>query len=241
MTIGGYCRLAGLVVGTGLAFAMTRTYLFDLAPVALAAAVAAGLLAGEAVTPRPARARGVASLRPRRLGDYLSGRTVLVVVLLGAGVLGLGLLRLPHHPGHEIDYFGVASPVSLVTTKATLGVVALLAGLTVWLVARSAQTGATEIERAEDEAWRQAAVRRIANCCAAVFALVFTALGFWYADSELDWRGGGSPTMGVALSLLSAAGLVLFAYYAATLIAVAAEPATPARPESLTTVDATVR
>src|SRR3954471_17575733 len=55
MTAGGACRMTGLAIGAGLGFALTRTYLFDLAPAVLALAVLVGMLAGEALTARPLR------------------------------------------------------------------------------------------------------------------------------------------------------------------------------------------
>jgi hypothetical protein len=217
MTAGGRCRLTGFAAGTGLAFALTRTYLFDLAPAVLALAVVIGMLAGETVTPRPARRRGTAALRPRRVRDYVPRAALIVTALLGAGVAIFAAYRAPERPDHEVQYFGSAEPVSLASTLATLGGVAVLTLLTVWLVVRSAQTGIDDTEHAADEAWRRAIVRRIVHGCAAVFAAVFTALGFWYADGQLDWRGGGSPPWGFGLSLLAGAGLVTFARYAGAL------------------------
>jgi hypothetical protein len=225
--------MTGLAIGAGLGFALTRTYLFDLAPAVLALAVLVGMLAGEALTARPLRSRGVASLRPRRLRDYLSRPVVAAVLLLGGGIQSFTLLRLPDRPDHENQYFGKSAPVSLVSTKVTLAVVVVLAVVAVWLIARSAQTGADETERAADEAWRQAAVQRIMHSCVALFALVFTALGFWYADSQMDWRGGGSPTWGVVLSVLSGIGLVVFARYASALVLGGATPLrTSTRPQA---------
>jgi hypothetical protein len=217
MTAGGRCRMTGLAVGAGLGFALARTYLFDLAPVVLALAVVVGMLAGEAVTPRPLRRRGVATLRPRRIRDYLPKPALATILLLGAGIQGFVLLRLPDRPDHEVQYFGTAAPVSLISTKVTLGVVAVLAAVTVWLLVRSAQAGTDESDHAADEAWRRAVVHRIVHCCAALFALVFTMLGFWYADREMDWRAAGSPAYGIALSLLSGVGLAIFARYAGAL------------------------
>ncbi len=234
--------MTGLAIGAGLGFALTRTYLFDLAPVVLALAMVVGTLAGEAVTARPLRSRGVASLRPRRLRDYLSSPVLGVILLLGGGIQSFALLRLPDRPDHENQYFGESAPVSLVSTKVTLAVVVVLAMVTAWLIARSAQTGADETERAADEAWRQAAVHRIMHSCVALFALVFTALGFWYADSQLDWRSGGSPAWGIGLAVLSGIGLVIFARYAGALVL---DPATPlrtsTRPEAGSTTNVTAR
>jgi len=217
VTAGGRCRLAGLAAGSGVAFALTRTYLFDLAPVVLALAVVIGMLAGEAVTPRPARSRGTATLRTRRVRDYVPRTALTVTGLLGVGIGVFAACRVPDRPDHEVQYFGSAEPVSLASTLATLAVMAILTALTVWLVVRSAQTGIDELEHAADEAWRHAIVRRVVHSCAAVFAAVFTALGFWYADDQLDWRGGGSPPWGFALSLLAGIGLVTFARYAGAL------------------------
>jgi hypothetical protein len=203
---------------------LTRTYLFDLAPVVLALAVVIGMLAGEAVTPRPAPRRGTAALRPRRVRDYVPRTALIVIGLLGVGVGVFAAYPTPERPDHEVQYFGSAEPASLASTLVTLGLVAVLMVLTVWLVVRSAQTGIDEMEHAADEAWRRAIVRRIVHGCAAVFAAVFTALGFWYADGQLDWRGGGSPPWGFGLSLLAGIGLVTFARYAGALACTQPDP-----------------
>ncbi|BCJ46830.1 hypothetical protein GCM10010168_36480 [Actinoplanes ianthinogenes] len=217
MTLSGRCRAAGLAVGAGLGFAVSRSWLFDYAPVILALAVVIGMLAGEAVTPRPAREPGGASLRVRRIGDYLAWPDLVLIGLLGAGVAGFTELRTPPRPGHEVDYFGTAEPVTLISTFVTLGLLAALTAVLVWRIVRSPRRG-------DDEAWRQALVQRVVHGCGAVFAIVFTALAFWYADHELDWRGGGgSPVWGYGLSLLAGAGLVLVAHFAGTLV----RPSTP--------------
>lgn len=57
----------------------------------------------------------------------------------------------------------------------------------------------------------------VANACAALFALVFTAVAFWYADQQLDWRGGGSPPWGFALTGLGGLGLASLARYGGAL------------------------
>ncbi|NJC69095.1 hypothetical protein HC031_05065 [Planosporangium thailandense] len=227
MTIGGRWRMAGFAVGTGVAFTLTRTYLFDLAPVALALAVSLGVLVGEVVTPRPARARGTASLIPRRMRDYLPKTALATIGLLGAGIAIFAAYPTPDRPDHEVRYFGTAAPVSLVSTLVTLSVVAVLTALAAWLIVRSPQAGVDESERAADEVWRSSAVQRLVYTCAAIFATVFTALGFWYADAQWDWRGGGSPAWGFGLSILAGLGLVTFARYAGTL---AFAPPDPRRP-----------
>jgi hypothetical protein len=218
MTPGGWCRLGGLAVGTGLSFALTRTYLFDLAPAVLALAVVIGLLAGEATTPRPARTRGAASLRTRRVREYVPRRAVFVIAVLAAGVGVFSAYPTPVRPDHEMEYFGTAEPATLTTTEITLTVVAVLSALVVWAVVRSAQAGIDATERAADEAWRRAVVQHMTQGCAAIFAAVFTAIAFWYADQQLNWRGGGSPAWGFGLSVLAGLGLVTFARYAGALV-----------------------
>ncbi|MFJ8686550.1 hypothetical protein [Micromonospora wenchangensis] len=218
VTPGGWCRLTGLAVGAGLSFALARTYLFDLAPAVLALAVVIGLLAGEATTLRPARTRGAASLRTRRVREYLPRRGAFVITLLAAGIGVFSLYPVPVRPGHEMEYFGTAQPVTLTTTVITLAVVAVLSILVVWMVVRSAQTGIDATDRAADEAWRHAVVQRVTQGCAVIFAAVFTAVAFWYADQQLNWRGGGSPAWGFGLSVLAGVGLVTFARYAGALV-----------------------
>ena len=58
---GARWRLAGLAVGAGLAFALSRTYLFDFAAPALALSLALGMLVGGAVTARPPHPPGAAA------------------------------------------------------------------------------------------------------------------------------------------------------------------------------------
>jgi hypothetical protein len=217
VTVSGRCRAVGLAVGTGVGFAFTRTYLFDLAPVALAAAVMVGMLAGEVLTPRPARRRGTASLHPRRVRDFVAKADLIAIGILGVGVLGFAAYPAPARPDHEVEYFGTASPVHLASTLVTLGISVILAALLAWLIVRSPQAGVNEVEHAADDAWRRAVVRRIVHSCAAIFAVVFTALGFWYADDQLDWRGGGSPAWGFGLCLVAGLGLVTFVRYAGAL------------------------
>lgn len=217
MIVGGWCRAVGLAVGTGVGFALTRTYLFDLAPVALAVAVMIGMLAGEALTPRPARRRGTASLHPRRVRDFVAKADLIAIGVLGVGVLGFAAYPAPARPDHEVEYFGTASPVHLVSTIVTLGITVILTAVLAWLIVRSPQAGVDEAEHAADDVWRRAVVRRIVHSCAAIFAVVFTALGSWYADDQLDWRGGGSPAWGFGLSLVAGLGLVTFARYAGAL------------------------
>jgi amino acid transporter len=230
MTPDGWCRLTGLAVGTGVAFALTRTYLFDLAPAVLALAVVIGLLAGEATTLRPARTRGAASLRTRQVRNYVPRRAVIVIVLLAAGVGVFSAWPTPVRADHSVEYFGTAEPVTLTSAMITLAVVAVLSALVVWAVVRSAQAGIDATEHAADEAWRRAVVQRIIQGCAAIFAAVFTAVGFWYADQQLNWRGGGSPAWGFGLSVLAAVGLVTFARYAGALTMTAQTDATDSRP-----------
>ncbi|WP_157744468.1 hypothetical protein [Micromonospora viridifaciens] len=207
-----------MAIGVGTAFALTRTYLLDLAPVALVLAVLLGVLAGEAVTPRPVRGRGAASLLPRRVRDYVPRGELIVVGLLTVGIVGFASYPTPERPDHEVKYFGTAAPVSLTSTLITLGVTAALTAVIVWLIVRAPQTGANEADTAADNAWRHGVVRRLVCTCAAVFAIVFTALAFWYADGQWDWRAGGSPIWGLILSLLAGLGLTTFAWYAGALV-----------------------
>jgi hypothetical protein len=60
-------------------------------------------------------------------------------------------------------------------------------------------------------------VRHVTNACAALFALVFTAVAFWYADQQLDWRAGGSPLWGFVLAGLGGLGLASLARYGGAL------------------------
>ncbi|MEU7957197.1 hypothetical protein [Micromonospora humida] len=218
MTTGGRYRMVGMAVGVGTAFALTRTYLFDLAPIALVLATLLGALASEAVTPRPGRGRGTASLVPRRVRDYAPRREVVVVALLGAGIMLFAGFPTPERPDHEVKYFGTAAPVSLTSTLITLGVTAALTLVIVWLIVRAPQAGADEADAAADNTWRHAAIRRTVYTCTAVFAIVFTTLAFWYADRQWDWRAGGSPAWGLALSLLAGLGLIIFGGYAGALV-----------------------
>ncbi|MEU8265387.1 hypothetical protein AB0C02_32910 [Micromonospora sp. NPDC048999] len=207
-----------MAIGVGTAFALTRTYLLDLAPVALVLAALLGTLTGEAVTPRPVRGRGAASLLPRRVRDYAPRRELIVVALLGVGIAGFASYPIPERPDHEVKYFGTAAPVSLASTLITLGVTAALTAVIVWLIVRAPQTGVNEADTAADNAWRHDIVRRLVYTCTAVFAIVFTALAFWYADGQWDWRAGGSPVLGLVLSLLAGLGLATFACYAGALV-----------------------
>ncbi|GAA2713196.1 hypothetical protein [Actinoplanes palleronii] len=251
MAVSERCRATGIAVGVGVGFALVRTIYFELAPVVLAVATVVGMLAGEAVSPRPARRSGGAGLRVRRMSDYVAAGDLVVIGLLAAGVAGFvasyhyvaGFTAFPQpdRPGHEVEYYGTAAPVTLVGTIATLGVVAVLAALAVWRVVRSPQLGLDEAEHAADGMWRQAAVRRIVHGCGAIFAVVLTSLAFWYADDQLDWRGAGSPPWGYTLSLLAAAGLVTFARFAGTLVTPPQEATGPAREEAAVRESAAAR
>jgi hypothetical protein len=207
-----------MAIGVGAGFALTRTYLLDLAPVALVLAVLLGTLAGEAVTPRPVRGRGAASLLTRRVRDYVPRRELIVVALLGVGITGLASYRTPERPDHEVKYFGTAAPVSLVSTLITLGATVALTAVIVWLLVRSPQMGVDEADTVADNTWRHDVIRRLVYTCISIFAITFTTLAFWYADSQWDWRGGGSPVLGLVLSLLAGLGLATFACYAGALV-----------------------
>jgi hypothetical protein len=61
-------------------------------------------------------------------------------------------------------------------------------------------------------------VNNLADAYGALTATIFTATTFWYADAQMDWRGGGSPVWGFALSLLAGLGLAAVAYYAGSLV-----------------------
>jgi hypothetical protein len=204
------CRALGLALGAGTGFALTRTYLFDFAPVVLALCLSIGVLAGEAVSRRPPGERRAATLRTRRMRDYLALTST------------LGLLSwwfpTPDHPDHQVIYFGTAAPVTLMATWATLATVAVLTLLSVWLVVRSPQSASEAGGVAADEAWRRATVNHLADAYATLSATIFTAATFWYADAQMDWRGGGSPVWGFALSLLAGLGLAAVAHYAGSLL-----------------------
>lgn len=219
MDAAGRCRALGLGLGAGAGFALTRTYLFDFAPVVLALCLGIGILAGEAVSRRPPGERRAATLRTRRLLDYLPMPPVVFSLGLGLALAGLSWwFRTPHHPDHQVDYYGTAAPVTLMATWATLGAVAVLMLLAVWMVVRSPQTVSVDGGVAADEAWRRATVGHLVHGYAALSATMFTAATFWYADSQMDWRGGGSPVWGVVLSLLAGLGLAAVAYYTGSLV-----------------------
>lgn len=216
---GARWRLAGLAVGAGLAFALTRTYLFDFAAPALALSLALGMLVGVAVTGRPPHPPGAASLRPRRVQEYVPAGAWIGTLALSAGLSAITTAyRMPERPDHEVKYFGVAAPVSLDSTRATLAVAVLLTALTIWVTVRSPRA---------DDAWRRATVRLVANACAALFALVFTAVAFWYADDQLDWRAGGSPPWGFVLAGLGGLGLASLAHYGCVLATGGGDPSRP--------------
>jgi hypothetical protein len=220
MDSGARCRAAGIALGAGAAFALTRTYLFGFAPVILALCLAAGVLAGAAVAPRPARQRGMASLRTRRVRDYVPVFALLVgaAFAVGVSVAAFAPFPTPERPDHQSEYFAVFSPASLISTLATMGVAALVAGLAVWAVVHSPQAAVDNEGAAADEIWRRATVHTIVHACTGLFATILTAIAFWYADAQMDWRGGGSPPLGVALSLLGGLGLVAMARYLGTLV-----------------------
>lgn len=219
MDAAGRCRALGLGLGAGTGFALTRTYLFDFAPVVLALCLSIGILAGEAVSRRPPGERRAATLRTRRLRDYLPVPPVVVSLGFGLALVGLSQrLPTPHHPDHQVVYFGTAAPVTLMTTWATVGAVAVLTLLAVWMVVRSPQTVSMDGDAAADEAWRRTTVNHLVHGYAALSATIFTAATFWYADSQMDWRGGGSPVWGVVLSLLAGLGLTAVVYYAGSLV-----------------------
>ena len=207
----------GLALGVGAAFPLTRTYLFNFAPVALALPTVIGVAVGEALTPRPARLRGAASLRTRRLREYVPARTTILIGLLVLGMLVFSAYPSPYLPDHSIIYSQVAPPTSLASALATLGALALIGALAAWAVVRSPQVGVDATGHAIDDAWRRATVDTIANTCAALFAAVFAATAFWYADQQMDWRGGGQPVWGVILSGLAGVGVALFVVHAGAL------------------------
>ena len=138
---------------------------------------------------------------------------------LSAGLAAItSAYRTPERPDHEVKYFGVAAPANLDSTRATLAVAALLTALIIWATVRSPRA---------DDAWRRATVRLVANACAALFALVFTSVAFWYADEQLDWRAGGSPPWGFVLAGLGGLGLASLAHYGGVLATGGADPSRP--------------
>jgi hypothetical protein len=213
------CRALGLALGAGTGFALTRTYLFDFAPVVLALCLSIGVLAGEAVSRRPPGERRAATLRARRMRDYLPFRPIAVSLALTTTLVVLSWwFPTPDHPDHQVIYFGTAAPVTLMATWATLATVAVLTLLSVWLVVRSPQSASEAGGVAADEAWRRTTVNHLADAYATLSATIFTAATFWYADAQLDWRGGGSPMWGFALSLLAGLGLAAVSNYAGSLL-----------------------
>ena len=204
------CRLGGLAIGAGLGFAMAHTYLFNLAPVVLAASTLLGMLIGAAVTPKPLRQPGAAALRTRHVRDYIPSSVVVTVVCsVAAAVVIHQYFKTPLRPSHERLYFSLGVPASLSTTFATIAVITVLTAGLAWRVVRSPQAGATEDERAYDEIRRLATVRTIVHTGASIVHVTVAAIAFWYADDQLDWRGGGSPTWGIVLSILGATVLLL--------------------------------
>lgn len=219
MDTAGRCRALGFGLGAGTGFALTRTYLFDFAPVVLALCLGIGVLAGEAVSRRPPGERRTATLRTRRVRDYLPMAPVAVSLALGLGLTGLSWwFRTPDHPDHQVQYFGTAAPVTLAASWATLGAVAVLTLFGVWMVVRSPQAVSEGGGATADETWRRATVNHLVHAYAALSAAIFTAATFWYADAQMDWRGGGSPVWGVVLSLLAGLGLAALVYYAGSLV-----------------------
>lgn len=213
------CRALGLALGAGIGFALTRTYLFDFAPIVLALCLSIGVLAGEAVSRRPSGERRAATLRTRRMRDYLPLRPIAVSLALTSALAALSWwFPTPDHPDHQVIYFGTAAPVTLMASWATLATVALLALLSAWLVVCSPQTVSEADGAAADETWRRSTVKTLADAYGALSATIFTAATFWYADAQMDWRGGGSPVWGFALSLLAGLGLAAVAYYAGSLL-----------------------
>jgi hypothetical protein len=198
----------GIAVGVGTAFALTRTYLWDFAPIALTLCLALGVLAGVAVTPRPARQRSVASLRTRRVRDYVPAHVWRLPAAIALGFLVLAQFRTPELPDHETQYFLNHPPASLTSAMITMAVAVVLACPLVWAVVRSPQSAEDSDGVAADEVWRRTTVHTIVHACAGLLAIIYTGTAFWYADSQMDWRGGGSPTMGVGLSVLAGFGLV---------------------------------
>lgn len=238
MSIAGRCRITGLAVGAGLAFGLAHTYLFDLAPVVLALTFALGVLAGEVASPRRATGRGLASLRTRRVRDYVPRRTARAIGGMAVALLLASAYPAPDAPSAEIKYFGTAAPVTLASTLATLGVFALLSALAVWAVVRSPQAGTDEEQHAADELWRRDTVHTLVTACATLYALVFAVCAFWYAQAQLDWRGAGTPAAGYVLALIGAGGLVMLIRFGAALSgAPTRDPAdSPADPAVLTAV-----
>jgi hypothetical protein len=219
MDTAGRCRALGLGLEAGTGFALTRTYLFDFAPVVLALCLGIGVLAGEAVSRRPAGERRTATLRIRRVRDYLPKAPAVVSLVLVMGLAALSWwFRAPDRPDHETKYFGTAAPVALTFVWATLGAAVVLTFLAVRVVVRSPQAISDDGGTAADEAWRRASVNHLVHAYAALSATIFTATTFWYADAQMDWRGGGSPVWGVILSLVAGLGLVAVAYYAGSLL-----------------------
>ncbi|MFI1995438.1 hypothetical protein [Actinoplanes sp. NPDC020271] len=213
------CRALGLALGAGTGFALTRTYLFDFAPVVLALCLSIGVLAGEAVSRRPLGERRAATLRTRRMRDYLPVRPFAVSLASTSALVVLSWwFPTPVHPDHQVIYFGTAAPVTLMATWATLATGAVLVLVSVWLVVRSPQTVSQAGGVAADEAWRRITVNHLADAYATLSATIFTAATFWYADAQMDWRGGGSPAWGFALSLLAGVGLAAVAHYAGSLM-----------------------
>ncbi len=233
MGIAGRCRMTGLAAGTGLAFALAQTTYFDLAPVVLGVVFTIGVLAGQLATPRAVGGHGAASLRDRRVRDYVPRDAVTTVLAATAVLLVFSLFPAPDRPGGEIRTFGTAAPVDLLSTLATLGAALLLTVLAVRAAVRSPQRGADEEQRAADEQWRRDTVRVLAAACATLFAAVFTACMFWYAGAQLDWRSAGgsmlqSQTLGYLLTLLGGAGLILLIRFGAVLAGPRAPEPTPA-------------
>jgi hypothetical protein len=219
MGVAARCRALGLALGAGIGFALTRTYLFDFAPVVLALCLIVGVLAGEVVSRRPSGERRAATLRTRRMRDYLPVRSIAVSLVLISTLAALSWwFRTPDHPDHQVRYFGTAAPVTLMASWATLATVALLTLLSVWLVVRSPQTVSEAGDAAADETWRRTTVKNLVDAYGTLSATIFTAATFWYADAQMDWRGGGSPVWGFALSLLAGLGLATVAYYAGSLV-----------------------
>ncbi|MEV4416005.1 hypothetical protein [Catellatospora sp. NPDC049609] len=246
MTIAGRCRMAGLAIGVGLAFALAQTSYFDLATVALGLTFTVGVLAGQLATPRTVTGRGAASLRDRRVRDYVPRDAAKTVAAITAALGVFAIFPTPDRPGGEIRAFGTAAPVSLLPTLATLGTVLLLAAIAVRAVVRTPQRGADERQRTADEQWRRGTVRTLAAACATLFTAVFTACAFWYAGAQLDWRSAGGPliqsqSLGYLLALAGGTGLVLLIRFGAVLAgatpsdrgasdSAASDPAVPSDP-----------
>ncbi|GAB4048981.1 hypothetical protein [Catellatospora paridis] len=226
MTIAGRCRITGFAVGVGIAFGLAHTYLFDLAPVGLALPFAIGVLAGQLASPRRAAGRGMASLRTRRIRDYVPRDGVVAIGVMAVALLLASVYPAPPAPSAEIRYFGTAAPVTLTSTLATLAVLGLLTWLAVWALVRSPQAGADETEHAADEVWRRTTVNTIVTACATCYAAVFTACAFWFAQAQLDWRGGGTPAAGYVLAILGGIGLVLTVRFGAAMSGAQPSPRT---------------